>query len=170
MSKNLCPKRAMGLFRKLLYIIRYKTKGAGRMLDHNISFWFVAHEFNANNLYCHWVYTAPTPNDFKKHYNNNIQNYFGDSRRVERLCSGFPAHSEWASSIPMYHSYAHAQEWIDSLQIRKRTFLKQSFNSMLTHIQFKTHFVLITNLKVQQPNISHIYTLTSCGTLTGSAP
>ena len=49
----------MGLFRKLLYIIRYKTKGAGRMLDHNISFWFVAHEFNANNLYCHWVYTAP---------------------------------------------------------------------------------------------------------------
>ena len=53
------------------------------MLDHNISFWFVAHEFNAN-----------TPNDFKKHYNNNIQNYFGDSRRVERLCSGFPAHSE----------------------------------------------------------------------------
>ena len=113
----------------------------------------------------------PTPNDFKKHYNNNIQNYFGDSRRVERLCSGFPAHSEWASSIPMYHSYAHAQEWIDSLQIRKRTFLKQSFNSMLTHIQFKTHFVLITNLKVQQPNISHIYTLyLSCGTFTGSAP
>lgn len=49
----------MRLFRKLLYIIRYKTKGAGRMLDHNISFWFVAHEFNANNLYCHWVYTAP---------------------------------------------------------------------------------------------------------------
>lgn len=39
----------MGLFRKSLYIIMYKTKGAGRMLDHNISFWFVAHEFNANN-------------------------------------------------------------------------------------------------------------------------
>ena len=112
-----------------------------------------------------------TPNNFKKVIITIFQNYFGDSRRVERLCSGcFPSHSEWASSIPIYHSYAHAQEWIDDLQIRKRTFLKQSFNSMLTHIQFKTHFVWITNLKVQQPNISHIYTLTSCGTWTGSAP
>ena len=78
-----------------------------------------------------------TPNDFKKHYNNNIQNYMGDSRRVERLCSGFPAHSEWASSILMFHSYAHAQEWIVTsnqlylLKIgfanKKKNFLK-SFN------------------------------------------
>lgn len=162
----------MGLFRKSLYIIMYKTKGAGRMLDHNISLWFVAHEFNANNLYCHWVYTATHLTISRIIIITIFQNYFGDSRRVERLCSGcFPAHSEWASSIPIYHSYAHAQEWIDDLQIRKRTFLKQSFNSMLTHIQFKTHFVWITNLKVQQPNISHIYTLyLSCGTFTGSAP
>jgi hypothetical protein len=84
----------MGLFRKLLYIIRYKTKGAGRMLDHNISFWFVAHEFNANNLYCHWVYTAPHLTISRNIITTIFQNYVGDSRRVERLCSGFPAHSE----------------------------------------------------------------------------
>ena len=112
-----------------------------------------------------------TPNNFKNHYNNNIPKLFwGFEASWTPLLGLFPAHSEWASSIPMYHSYARAQEWIDDLQIRKRTFLKQSFNSMLTHIQFKTHFVWITNLKVQQPNISHIYTLTSCGTWTGSAP
>lgn len=79
----------MGLFRKLLYIIRYKTKGAGRMLDHNIYFWFVAQQLTLPlGLY------RSTPNDFKNVIITIFQNYFGDSRRVERLCSGFPAHSE----------------------------------------------------------------------------
>ena len=53
-----------------------------------------------------------TPNNFKKYYNNNIQNYLGIRDELNAFARVSPAHSEWASSIPMFHSYAHAQEWI----------------------------------------------------------
>lgn len=50
MSKNKCPQTlAMGLFEKLLHI---KNEGVGRMLDHNISLWFVAPEkYQRKQLY-----------------------------------------------------------------------------------------------------------------------